>query len=362
MKKADLVIDLQFGSTGKGLIAGYLAMQNKYDVVVTANMPNAGHTFIDGEGNKMVHKVLPNGIVSPNLRYVLIGPGAVFSEKQLIKEIVVARMYGYMRNCEILIHPNATILQDSHTSDEQHMVGSIGSTAQGSAAAMIAKINRNPNNNPTAMSFMFRIEQYSRKDHINIRVTDWDTYRAVLDGAESILLEGAQGYSLGINQQFYPFCTSRECTPSRFLSDMGVPLGFLRDIVGTARVHPIRVGGNSGDYYDDQTELSWDEVGVEAETTTVTGRIRRVFSYSRKQIEDAIWETQPTKVFLNFCNYDEAAATNVVDHINSLRKSENHQGLVTWLGWGPTVNDVELAPEYSQGGDVEDGRQVHRHV
>ncbi len=77
MNKLDLIVDLQYGSTGKGLIAGYLAEKHGYDCVVNANMPNAGHTYIDDKGQKMVHKVLPNGIVSPSCDTVLIGPGSV---------------------------------------------------------------------------------------------------------------------------------------------------------------------------------------------------------------------------------------------------------------------------------------------
>ena len=62
MKKVDIIVDLQFGSTGKGALAGYLAANSDYDVVVSANMPNAGHTFIDSKGQRMIHKVLPSGI------------------------------------------------------------------------------------------------------------------------------------------------------------------------------------------------------------------------------------------------------------------------------------------------------------
>ena len=66
MKKVDMVIEMQFGSTGKGLIAGYLAEKYGHDVVLTANMPNAGHTYINATGRKWVHKALPSGITSPS--------------------------------------------------------------------------------------------------------------------------------------------------------------------------------------------------------------------------------------------------------------------------------------------------------
>ena len=45
--KAYMILDLQFGSTGKGLLAGFLAKSRQPDVVITAWGPNAGHTYID---------------------------------------------------------------------------------------------------------------------------------------------------------------------------------------------------------------------------------------------------------------------------------------------------------------------------
>ena len=87
MKKATIICDMQFGSTGKGLIAGYLAERDQPDVVVTAWSANAGHTYINSEGRKWVHCMLANGIVSPKLKTVLIGGGSQMSIPVLLKEI-----------------------------------------------------------------------------------------------------------------------------------------------------------------------------------------------------------------------------------------------------------------------------------
>ena len=51
MEAMDIVIDLQYGSTGKGLIVGFLAEEHKYDTVVTAWAPNAGHTYKIGRAH-----------------------------------------------------------------------------------------------------------------------------------------------------------------------------------------------------------------------------------------------------------------------------------------------------------------------
>ena len=332
-QKADLIVDMQYGSTGKGLIAGYLATKNEYDVVVNANMPNAGHTFIDAKGQKMVHKVLPNGLVSPKCKYVLIGPSSVFSYDQLVQELDILVGFGY-DHFKVKIHHRAVVLQDFHKDSEEEFKR-IGSTAQGSAAAMIHKIERDPENNPTCGS-VFGYHGDNLPPAVD--VVDNDEYDNIIKNAKSILIEGAQGFSLGINERFYPYSTSRECTPARFMSDTGVPLPLLRKVIGCARTYPIRVGhtatGESGGYYPDQEETSWKELGLEKEFTTVTGRERRVFTFSHQQIKDAMWAIQPDEVFLNFCNYvtDIYELGKIMDAFNMKIK---------YVGWGATINDVK---------------------
>lgn len=326
MKKADLIVDLQYGSTGKGLIAGYLAEKNEYDVVICANMPNAGHTYIDSKGQKMIHKVLPSGVVSPKLKWAMLGPGSIFSINRLVEELDWLYELGY--RIQVIIHPNACILVEQHKSQEFQM-DNIGSTKQGAGAAMVEKINRNP-------EIVSILAKDNWKEIFNATarrasVASHETYKMFIDVADKILLEGSQGYSLGINQKFWPYCTSRECTPARLMSDMGIPIPMLNEVIGVARVHPIRVGGTSGGWYSDQEEITWEEVGVEPELTTVTQKQRRIATFSYDQMDDAIWECQPNKIFLNFCNYDQDKAIEIY---------QNYPHLIEWSGWGPNFKDV----------------------
>lgn len=319
--KVDLVLDLQFGSTGKGLICGYLAETGDYDTVVSANMPNAGHTYIDSRGNKYMTKVLPASFVGQNIKQVLIGPGAVFSLDRLLTEM------AWLRTDQVLrIHPNAVVLADHHVQSEQDLTH-IGSTRQGSAAAVIEKMMRT--NDITARQVLGG----TKWGHL---VSTYDEWIIRLEAASGILAEGSQGYSLGINTRFYPYTTSRDCGPAAFLSNLGIPLGMLSMTIGTARTLPIRVGGTSGDCYADQEELGWEDLGLIPEKTTVTNRVRRIFTYSRMQIEEACWWCQPDLVFLNFCNYvDKPTVTKIVAHIDDFSN-------VRWIGFGPTYHDVGL--------------------
>ena len=335
-KKVDVIVDLQFGSTGKGLIAGYMAKRGGYDVVINANMPNAGHTFIDDTGRTWIHKVLPNGFVADSVKTVGLGPGSVFSLDRLIKEL--SDSVDIMEGKRLIIHEAAVVLSEKHAETERAMLSGIASTMQGSAAAMVQKIMRQKEDSPLAISAL-------AKTGFAKYVVTHAEWVNIMYKAHRILLEGAQGYSLGVNSGFWPYCTSRDCTPTRFLSDCAIPFSWADRVIGTARVHPIRVGntpdGFSGGHYEDQEETSWQELGEVPETTTVAGRERRVFTFSRVQMREAIMACQPTDIFLNFCNYDPDQAEDIVIQTNQDLDTLGPSGAqVTYTGWGAAEGDI----------------------
>lgn len=43
--RVNILLDGQFGSTGKGLFAEYISKHNRIDIAITNAGPNAGHTF-----------------------------------------------------------------------------------------------------------------------------------------------------------------------------------------------------------------------------------------------------------------------------------------------------------------------------
>ena len=349
------IIDLQFGSTGKGLIAGYLSERNGFDTVVSANMPNAGHTFVDESGKAWINKVLPSGVYSPKLKVIGLGPGAVFNPHQLAHEIDEMRDRTYT-NPHIIIHEAAAILYPHHA-DEERKLNAIASTMQGSAEAMIEKIRRKTTDGNTvgySLDYLDKVKT-ERGESLASFVVDAHEWVKLMLQSEHILCEGSQGYSLGINAGFYPYCTSRDCTVWRLMADCAIPAVSTRIVIGTARVHPIRVGntegGNSGPGYPDQQETSWEALGVPPEYTTVTKRVRRVFTFSEKQIREAIFASGVDHVFLNFCNYDPAEAIRITRLINNIG-AEVHkaQGRAVWenelpqfvkfMGFGPKSSDI----------------------
>lgn len=331
-KKVDVIVDLQYGSTGKGLLAGKLAASGRYDTVISANMPNAGHTTVTADGKKWVNKAMPNGVEVSHR--VMMGPGSVFSPEQLAKEIKHLLDLGMWKGQQLMIHEAAGVLKPEHAEAERANLSRISSTMQGSAEALISKIRRQPG--AIVRDSMNLMRQFGLETYV---VTQAQWLDALVQ-AENILVEGSQGYSLGISSGFYPYCTSRECTAGRILADCNVPVNMLRKVYGVARVHPIRVGntadGYSGDIYPDQTELSWGELGLEPEYTTVTKRVRRVFSFSMQQFFEAVTANGCDEVLLNFANYDESQASSIITQVNS----NYGRMLISMVGTGPRNDQI----------------------
>ena len=313
----DIVYDAQYGSTGKGLICGYLGANNSYQWSIGANAPNAGHTFIDEYGNKFVHKVLPNSVIYTG--QCLIGPGAIIDLKQLSKEVNNIINAGFSTPA-IYIHENAMVLNDVHVRMENdYLKQDRGSTKQGVLGAMIDKLSRQGGSRISDLGLdSEHFQLVNHKDYTNIIMCD-----------DKALAEGAQGFSLGIDQGFYPYTTTRNCTPDALAQAMGFPTWMIEERIASYRTYPIRVGGDSGPWYDDQEEIAWEELGQKPETTTVTGRVRRVATFSMNQMRDSDRWCRPTKRFLNFCNYGIPRCL-----VKDREKFE-------YCGWGPTVNDVD---------------------
>jgi adenylosuccinate synthase len=364
MKKDSInfVVDGQWGSCGKGLIAGYLAQHHKVSIASTNNLPNAGHTVILEDGSTFISKILPcSAFLNTNGQKVvsLIGPGAGFS---------IPRLQAEMEMCGIgpelvRIHPRAMVVTEKHAEIERGAQGTkhIASTMQGSGSARAEKIMRGANVK-LARDF---------PELESMVETNWLKYVAkegLLDN--SIWLhEGSQGFSLGMNHgSHYPFCTSRECTVARELTDLGMPPEATGEVYLVIRPFPIRVGnviedgkqvGYSGDVYEDQTELSWAEIKEMSgypedydlkEMTTVTKRLRRVFTFSMDQVLMAAFVNGATKIALNFANYLDYSCygTNgndvrkLPDKVRGfISELENRMRIpVSIVGTGPSVDHV----------------------
>lgn len=361
MHKADMIVDFQFGSTGKGLLAGYLANREKYDTAVCSFATNAGHTYIDKSRdlNVMTQQLPTAAVVSSTVKHVLLGPGSLIHIQTLLDEM--NRYAPWLAGKRLLIHPHAAIVTDQHALQElAEGMSKIGSTTKGVGAAMIERIRRDPDRNNIAAN---------HKPMLPWVVTT-EQYQRCLDSAESIIIEGAQGYSLSMYHGFYPYTTSRDVTPWQIAADCGLPFKWASyiQVCGTLRTYPIRVNnrdGTSGPGYPDQHEMKWDElpIKIDPEKTTVTKLNRRIFSFSHKQAMEAMWHCGSywkTRLFLNFANYHGSGPDLTADLIRQIElpKEPNfNPPRVEWIGYGADDSEVvtrdmfDAWPE-SEGGTI----------
>lgn len=321
--KLNILLDGQFGSTGKGLVASYIGWYNHVDIAITNASMNAGHTFYVN-GSKYITKHLPITGILNDKSTIYLCAGAIINPEFLIKELK-----DFDINPDrVCIHPRCAIIEDIDVNYEaEGSVKKIASTRSGVGSALIRKIDR---------SSKLAMGHPLLKDMIH--EIDLAFY---LDQGVTAGMEVPQGFSLSINSGYsYPHCTSREITVTAALSDAQLHPSYLGNVFAVIRTYPIRVGnivengkivGNSGPFFPDSKETSWRELGVDPEYTTNTKRIRRVATFSMIEYNKMLKMFHPDYVFLNFANY-----LNLKDLQKLLRKLPE----VTHVCFGPEIEDI----------------------
>lgn len=334
------ILDMQFGSTGKGALAGYLARRHKPDTIITAFAPNAGHTYIDEQNRTWMHTQLGNGVVSPRFKQALIGPGSLIDPDKLLEELRNAEnLLG--REVQLYIHPHAAIVLERHREAEANF-HRIGSTKKGTGAAMAERIERRTDSPNVAIR---ALEGHALNDYVVASPAAWFD---LIDESEIVQIEGAQGFSLSMYHGFYPYTTSRDVSLHQVLADCGWPARYkIDEVFGTCRTFPIRVAnrfdkdgnqiGTSGPCYSDQCELNWEkDLGRKAELTTVTKLPRRIFSFSDTQVKLAAHALGVTGIFLSFMDYLPKE-----ERLDFIRRVENVTGCpVEFYSDGPKHSDM----------------------
>ena len=341
MTNYELIIDGQFGSTGKGLFAGYLAKRHQPDVLAMAPSPNAGHTLVDGDLT-LVHKMLPLGICSPKLRTILLGPGSIIDIERLMLEIQILKRNNLLdHTVDIYVHRNAVYVTPEHRAAEAAGGTAPGSTRQGTGAAQMARIKRAPDQNNTIGALYDRDRQHDLFWHVF--VTDTPEFQRIYHEASKVQVEGCQGYSLSVYHGQYPYVTCRDVSTAQLLADCAIPMPSMRSLYvhGTFRTYPIRVANRpessewSGPTYNDSQEIQFSDLGLPQELTTVTKLPRRIFTFSAKQALESCVQNRIDSAFLNFAQYPPS-----FDVLANIWLQLNEYTRVDYVGFGPDCSDV----------------------
>lgn len=340
---AFVLVDGQFGSTGKGLMAAFLAEYGlgKLNHITTNAGPNSGHTAYLGSVGDVREKIMTQqvpvaSVVQAAMGHrplTLINAGAVIDQDILADEV---KKYGLH---DLLIHPNAAVITDAHRVTDKITTSLIAGTGKGIGPAQADKVLRHGD------SLAYKTYRPMLPPGFPSRL-GWDNFWNW--DYDTVFVETAQGFSLGVNQsRFYPNVTSRECTVMQAIADARIPAQMVKGVVACYRTYPIRVGNtenSSGGWYEDQVETTWEAIGVEPELTSVTKRVRRVATWSRIQFKESVAANRPDIVFLNFANYMSPAMLDaLVDNIYEDYADVLGRGKAPTilLGYSPYQEDIK---------------------
>lgn len=347
--KAFVIVGGQWGSEGKGAAAAWFAKHvveatgKGFDYHTTNAGAQAGHTSVHNGKKRVVFHLPTAPLIERDLTgqmgHIFLNGGAIIEPAVFLREV---QEQG-LSYAKVSIHPRAAVItaecREAEGRDDSAQT-KIASTRKGVGEALARKVLRSG---------------VIAREHPDLY--DWcgepDLNRYMGLGS-SVLVEVPQGIDLSVNGAFYPHCTSRNCTVQQGLADADIHPSFYGGSMLVLRTFPIRVGniqdgngneiGNSGGVYPDQREMSWGELGQTPEITTVTKRVRRVFSFSDMQMRNAMALTRPAIVYLTFVDYAEKMGISAGWYVDRIIKAARDLRMSPprfVMQHGPTTDDVD---------------------
>lgn len=348
--KAAVLLDGQFGSTGKGQIAAWLALNacpDGVNIATTNAGAQAGHTT-RFKGHEFICYHLPTVAVTRHefmssgpVAIAYINAGSIIDPEALGQELRSVQ-FPWDRT---VIHPRAAVITAEHKAAERARGSStegLASTQKGVGAALADKIMR-------------RAKLAGDHAVLGKWCDQYDLNAIMAQGGAVVTVEVPQGFGLSINHGWdYPACTSRDCYVNSALNDAGIHPSFLGRICMVVRTMPIRVGaifnemgekvGDSGPFPPDSVELDWllDLPGIEPERTTVTKRVRRIATWSDTLYRRACSFNRPDVVALTFCDYLNTPDQlhDLVERMLAIEVDLGLHSVQKLFSWGNRVEDV----------------------
>ncbi len=305
MKKADVILGLQWGDEGKGKVVDVLTP--RYEVVARfQGGPNAGHTLEFG-GEKYILRSIPSGIFQGG-KTNIIGNGVVLDAILFRAEAEELAKSGHDLTRQLCISKKAHLILPTHRMLDaayEAAKGSakIGTTGKGIGPTYTDKISRNgmrvgdllsPDFKAIyakakarheailrSLNYAYDIAELERQwfeavEYLKrFRIIDSEYFvNDCLNQGRSILAEGAQGTLLDVDFGSYPFVTSSNTVCAGVCTGLGLAPNRIGEVYGIFKAYCTRVG--SGPF---PTEL-FDETGaalrrIGHEYGAVTGRERR---------------------------------------------------------------------------------------
>lgn len=302
---ASVVLGAQWGDEGKGKAIDQLAADSTWAVRFQGGN-NAGHTIVLGDTTLKLHQI-PSGVTAENCKLVLgdgmvIDPWVLEQELDRWRELTGESPEGN----RLFISERASVILPFHRMYDgaDRVVGTTGRgigpayrdriervgirfidlAAVASDEAKVHEAAQRMNKQLAAVGVEDRVESGALMADLKwiierfgnaIRPTGLMVDEALRNG-ENVLLEGAQGAMLDIDQGTYPFVTSSVTSRANATHGAGIHPGHVSQCFGISKAYTTRVG--NGPF---PTELPYEDgpgnhmamVGHEFGTTT--GRPRR---------------------------------------------------------------------------------------
>jgi len=304
---AIVLIGAQWGDEGKGKATDLLGDQVQW-VVRYQGGNNAGHTVVLPDGQDFALKLIPSGILSPNVRNV-IGNGVVVDPEALIGELDVLESRG-VDTSNLSVSADAHLVMPYHIAIDrvtERYLGKkqIGTTGRGIGPCyqdkiarvgvraqdlLDEKILRQKVEATLEFKNQLLVKVYNRRaldpdEVVNTvleqgekfagRITDTKLQiNDALDRGETVLMEGSQGTLLDVDHGTYPFVTSSNPTSGGACTGAGIGPTRITAVIGILKAYTTRVG--AGPFPTELTDAAGDNLRqVGGEVGVNTGRDRR---------------------------------------------------------------------------------------
>lgn len=313
MRKADVILGLQWGDEGKGKIVDLLTAE--YDIVARyQGGPNAGHT-IEINGKRHVLHLIPSGIFHKNT-INLVGNGVIIDPFIFRREVLGLKELGLDPEGQLLISRRAHLILPTHRlldacQERQKEEEKIGSTLKGIGPAYTDKAGRTGIRAGDIFSPNFKthydrlkethfqliehykipykeilIDGYPFADYEELWFSAIDDLKRLgfvdseyyinqaMDNNKSVLAEGAQGALLDVDFGSYPYVTSSNTTTGGVCTGLGIPPNRIGEVTGIFKAYCTRVG--NGPFPTEQDNELGERLRVKGcEYGSTTGRPRR---------------------------------------------------------------------------------------
>ncbi len=292
--RAYVIIDLGFGDSGKGLLTDFLVRTQKAGVVVRYNGgAQAGHNVISPDGRHHTFSQFGSGTFVPGVktflsRYVLVHPGALLVEGDILEKLGVPDVFSRLK-----ISEQALIITPFHQAANHIRELARGDNRHGSCGVGVGETYEDSNNFPhdcvragdlydlpglkrklrsiqerkRAELLLSAYQKINEAAHIreweifeNLDVVDrWidsisritrldivqpdDLLQNWLSRSGSVVFEGAQGVLLDADAGFHPHTTWSNCTGRNALEiiEAMTPQSIIVKL-GVLRSHAVRHG------------------------------------------------------------------------------------------------------------------------